>query len=98
MTTTRIIAPALPGPDGVLPEPLLPALVPPETGWAPGAVLLCDARAVTAPTLRTVDTLARLALAARRAGLPLRLTGVPAPLRGLLVLTGLAATLGLPEP
>jgi hypothetical protein len=45
--------------------------------------------------LRVVDELARLRLAAGRCGWELRLRDVPADLRGLLELVGLAGVLGL---
>jgi gamma-glutamyl:cysteine ligase YbdK (ATP-grasp superfamily) len=47
--------------------------------------------------LRTVESLARLQLAARRYGLELRLTDVPAELEELITFIGLAEALGL-EP
>jgi gamma-glutamyl:cysteine ligase YbdK (ATP-grasp superfamily) len=47
--------------------------------------------------LRTVESLARLQLAARRCGLELRLTDVPAELEELITFIGLAEALGL-EP
>jgi hypothetical protein len=47
--------------------------------------------------LRTVESLARLQLAARRCGLELRLTRVPAELEELITFVGLAEALGL-EP
>ena len=47
--------------------------------------------------LGTVESLARLQLAARRAGLELRLTRVPDELRELITFAGLAEALGL-EP
>jgi hypothetical protein len=47
--------------------------------------------------LRTVESLARLRLAARRSGVELRLTRVPDELRELITFLGLAEALGL-EP
>jgi hypothetical protein len=47
--------------------------------------------------LRTVESLARLRLAARRSGVELRLTRVPAELEELITFVGLAEALGL-EP
>ena len=47
--------------------------------------------------LGTVESLARLQLAARRCGLELRLTRVPAELEELITFVGLAEALGL-EP
>ena len=47
--------------------------------------------------LRSVERLARLQLAARRNGLELRLTRVPAELEELITFVGLAEALGL-EP
>jgi hypothetical protein len=47
--------------------------------------------------LRSVERLARLQLAARRNGLALRLTRVPAELEELITFVGLAEALGL-EP
>ena len=45
--------------------------------------------------LATVESLARLRLAARRSGLELRLTRVPAELEELITFLGLAEALGL---
>lgn len=61
----------------------------------PGGVV-CDATGVTAPTLRTVQALARAALTARRLGVPLRVRAAP-PLHALLHLVGLVELLGEPE-
>lgn len=58
--------------------------------------VVCDATAVTAPTLATVQALARAALTARRLGVPLRVRAAPA-LRALLHLVGLVELLGEPE-
>ncbi|MFI8386328.1 STAS domain-containing protein [Streptomyces sp. NPDC085540] len=55
----------------------------------------CDARAVTAPGLGTVEVLARLRLTAR--GRPLRVTGAAPALRALLDLVGLVELLGEAE-
>lgn len=52
---------------------------------------------MTAAHLSAIDALARLALAARRAGIELRLRKVSEELRELLVLAGLEEVLGV-EP
>ena len=49
------------------------------------------------PDLRTVESLARLQLAARRSGVELRFTHVPKELEELITFLGLAEALGL-EP
>lgn len=59
--------------------------------------IVCDAAAVTAPTLATVDALARLALTARHHGTALTVTGAAPALRALLHLVGLAELLRQPE-
>ncbi|MFD0356952.1 STAS domain-containing protein [Streptomyces sp. NPDC127110] len=59
--------------------------------------IVCDASGVTAPTLTTVDALARLALTARRHGTPFTVTGTPPALRALLHLVGLGELLRQPE-
>ncbi|WP_327264114.1 STAS domain-containing protein [Streptomyces sp. NBC_01232] len=59
------------------------------------AAVECDAGAVTAPGLGTVEVLARLRLAAR--GRPLRVTGAAPALRALLDLVGLVEVLGEAE-
>jgi anti-anti-sigma regulatory factor len=51
--------------------------------------IVCDLGAVTDPCVGTVDVLARLALAARRAGAELELVDVSGAVRGLLDLAGL---------
>jgi ABC-type transporter Mla MlaB component len=56
-------------------------------------VLCCDLQGVTGDAV-TVDALARVALAARRAGCELRLSGVSPQLSLLLGLMGLAEVLG----
>lgn len=58
-----------------------------------GRVVTCDVAALTEPDLATVDALARLQLAAGRTGARLRLRAVPAALRELLELAGLAGLL-----
>jgi hypothetical protein len=58
--------------------------------------IVCDASALP-PDLASADRLARLQLAAKRLGLELRLRRVPAELRALLTLIGLAELLGV-EP
>jgi ABC-type transporter Mla MlaB component len=55
-----------------------------------GTALLCDVGDLTDADLGTVDALARLHLEAGRAGCCLHLVGVPAGLRDLLRLAGLA--------
>lgn len=57
----------------------------------------CDARAVTAPGLGTVEVLARLRLTARGHGGTLTVTGAGPALRALLRLVGLVELLGEPE-
>ncbi|MER5931589.1 hypothetical protein [Streptomyces sp. NPDC002054] len=59
------------------------------------ALLVCDATAVTRPTLATAHALARAALTARRLGVPFRVRAAP-PLRGLLDLVGLRQPLAEP--
>jgi anti-anti-sigma regulatory factor len=56
--------------------------------------IVCDLRGVAADCV-TVDALARLHLAARRAGVELSVRHVSTELRELLVFTGLSETLGL---
>ncbi|CAM5558246.1 hypothetical protein SAVIM338S_04592 [Streptomyces avidinii] len=63
----------------------------------PGGVVVCDVSAVAAPTLATVQALARAALTARRPGVPFRVTGAGPALRALLDLVGLVELLGEPE-
>jgi anti-anti-sigma regulatory factor len=58
--------------------------------------IVCDLRGVAADCV-TVDALARLHLAARRAGVELDVRQASTELRELLVLTGLSGVLGL-EP
>jgi ABC-type transporter Mla MlaB component len=58
----------------------------------PGS-LVCDAHAVADPDLATVETVARLALTARRRGRDIRLQGPPRSLIDLLDLCGLAELL-----
>ena len=58
-----------------------------------GTTVLCDVRDLTDADLGTVDALARLSLAAGRAGTRLHLVGVPAGLRDLLALAGLSELL-----
>ncbi|MFJ7206253.1 hypothetical protein ACIQWR_22300 [Streptomyces sp. NPDC098789] len=67
---------------------------------AGGAGVVWDVGAVTEPGLAAVEALARLALAARRGGAALTVTGAGAGLLALLRLTGLAGSvevLGEPE-
>ncbi|WP_443065970.1 hypothetical protein [Streptomyces sp. NBC_00503] len=58
---------------------------------------MCDVSAVAAPTLSTVQALARAALTARRLGVPFRITGAVPALRALLHLVGLVELLGEAE-
>ena len=60
---------------------------------ASGATVLCDVRDLTDADLATVDALARLRLEAGRLGADLVLVSVPAGLRDLLRLAGLAELL-----
>ena len=53
------------------------------------AIVVSDAGALTEPDLATVDALARLALAARRAGRSVRVRHASAALSNLLELAGL---------
>lgn len=62
-----------------------------RAGPAP-ALLLCDVRGIAADGV-AIDALARLALAARRAGARVRLLGASPELRGLVGLAGLARVL-----
>ncbi|MFF1559167.1 hypothetical protein [Streptomyces sp. NPDC058279] len=59
--------------------------------------VVCAAGALAGAGLAEVDGLARLALAARRAGVRLSLDGAAPPLRVLLDLVGLVELLGQPE-
>ncbi|QES52537.1 hypothetical protein DEJ50_20230 [Streptomyces venezuelae] len=61
----------------------------------PGEVV-CDATALTAPTLGAVNAVARAALTARRLGVPFRVRASPA-LHALLDLVGLGQPLREPE-
>ncbi|MFI7384498.1 STAS domain-containing protein [Streptomyces sp. NPDC049813] len=58
------------------------------------ATVVCDVSGVTSTDLVTVDALARMGLAARRAGGRLRLRDPSPELARLLALTGLAEPLG----
>jgi STAS domain len=58
-------------------------------------VVLCDVSGLTTADLRTLDALARLRLAVRRAGAELVLRGADADLCGLARLAGLDAVLGV---
>ena len=58
-------------------------------------VVLCDVSDLTTADLRTLDALARLWLAVRRAGAELVLRGADADLCGLARLAGLDAVLGV---
>jgi hypothetical protein len=59
----------------------------------PDTPVICDASAL-APDVGSIDTLARLALLARRQGMELRLRKVPSELQELLELCGLGAVVG----
>ena len=59
-------------------------------------VVLCDVSDLTTADLRTLDALARLRLAVRRAGAELVLRGAGTDLCGLARLAGLDAVLGVP--
>ncbi|MEV1024426.1 STAS domain-containing protein [Streptomyces sp. NPDC050264] len=59
-----------------------------------GATVICDVSGVTSTDLTTVDALARMQLAARRAGGRIRLRDPSPKLALLLRLTGLADALG----
>ena len=58
-------------------------------------VVLCDVSGLTTADLRTLDALARLRLAVRRAGAELVLRGADADLCGIARLAGLDAVLGV---
>jgi hypothetical protein len=58
-------------------------------------VLDCDVSGIDAPDMGIVDALARLQLAALRAGTRVRLHGTTGALRDLLDLAGLCGALGL---
>ncbi|MFE9563415.1 STAS domain-containing protein [Streptomyces sp. NPDC006487] len=88
----RILAPEGPEPDAAE----LCARVRALCRDGPDAVV-CDVGAVAAPTLATVQALARAALTARRLGIPFRVTGATPALRALLHLVGLVELLGEPE-
>jgi hypothetical protein len=60
--------------------------------------VLCDARAIAAVDIQTVDTLARLRLTARRLGCELRVAGASTALLELLGFVGLAAVVVGLEP
>jgi ABC-type transporter Mla MlaB component len=62
-----------------------------------GGVVVCDVGRIAQPDAGTVDALARLGLAARRAGCELRLRRASPALCELLDLCGLAGALGV-EP
>jgi hypothetical protein len=67
----------------------------------PGAVVPCDARHLQGSAVDVLDALARLQLAARRAGGEIRLRGADDDLLRLLEVTGLAAVVRVerePEP
>ena len=65
----------------------------------PPAPVVCDVGGVVRPGLALVEALARLGLVVRRAGAgELRLRNVPAGLRALLDLVGLAGVAGIGVP
>jgi hypothetical protein len=66
----------------------------PQMTAARPSTLVCDVCSL-APEVASVDVLARLGLAAQRAGLELRLRGVSPELEGLLGLAGLCVVLGV---
>ncbi|MEV3860524.1 STAS domain-containing protein [Streptomyces sp. NPDC050095] len=61
----------------------------------PGGEVICDVSGVTGTDFATIDALARMQLAARRAGGRIRLRDPSPKLALLLQLAGLADTLGL---
>lgn len=92
MEMTRLV---LPGPGPAAPDVAqLCARLARLYGDGATAVV-CDAAAVTAPGLRTVEVLARLRLTA--GDRPFRVTGAGPALRALLGLVGLVELLGEPE-
>ncbi|MER5207183.1 STAS domain-containing protein [Streptomyces sp. NPDC002825] len=66
-----------------------------ELAAAPPRDVVCEAGALAGADLTAVDALARLKLAAGRHGHRIRYEGIGPELRTLLLLTGLAETLGL---
>ncbi|MFJ2396266.1 STAS domain-containing protein [Streptomyces sp. NPDC087843] len=86
MTPAVLVLPALVTRDEVsgLCDDVRARLV--ETG---GGVVVCDVAGLGPPGLATVDALARMELAARRAGGRIRLRDPAPPLRALLDLVGL---------
>jgi ABC-type transporter Mla MlaB component len=64
---------------------------------APRRTIACDVGALARPDAGAIDALARLALAVRRLGLEIRLTGASQELVELLALAGLGEVLGV-EP
>ncbi len=60
-------------------------------------LVLCDVGVIADPDIATIDALARLALAARRAGCTVRLRGACPELRALVALTGLGTILPCAE-
>ncbi|MGE7387497.1 STAS domain-containing protein [Streptomyces sp. NPDC004126] len=79
------------------PAPDIPALCARVREASRDGPVTCDAGGVTAPTLATVDALARMALAARHHGTPFTVTGATPALRALLHLVGLGELLRQPE-
>jgi ABC-type transporter Mla MlaB component len=66
-----------------------------ELAAAPPGEVVCEVGALARADLAAVDALARLKLAAGRQGHRIRFEGAGPELRTLLLLTGLAETLGL---
>jgi hypothetical protein len=64
---------------------------------APRRTIACDVGALARPDAGTIDTIARVALRARRLGFEIRLKGASQELVELLALAGLSEALGV-EP
>ncbi|MEV0412052.1 STAS domain-containing protein [Streptomyces sp. NPDC050448] len=92
MEITRLV---LPGPSPTARDAVLLCARLARLYDAGATAVVCDAAAVTAPDLGTVEALARLRLTAR--GRPLRVTGAAPALRALLDLVGLGELLGEAE-
>ncbi|MFE5144526.1 STAS domain-containing protein [Streptomyces fagopyri] len=86
MTPAVLVLPAAVTRDEV---PRLCADVSARLAAAGGGVVVCDLAGLGPPGLATVDALARMELAARRAGGRIRLRDPAPPLRALLDLVGL---------
>lgn len=89
----RIAGPLRPGDVPGLCERVAAARHGPDAGGT--ADVVCDVAAVTTADLTTVDAIARLQLAARRAGRRIRLRNPSPALLALLGLVGLVELLGL---